>query len=196
MPVLVLVKHSLPEIEPAVPSREWHLSEEGRARSRILAEKLDQYDLDVIVSSNEPKAIETAGISARRLNVPVEVIKGLHEHERSNVGFLEKERFEPSIARFFSRPTELVFGEETADAAYDRFSKAVHGLSDRFMQANVALVTHGTVLSLFVSRTSALEPFSTWKRLGLPSFIVLSRPGFGLVETCWSVADTGPRAVE
>ena len=196
MPVLVLVKHSLPEIDPAVPSREWRLSEDGRARSRILAEKLDQYDLDEVISSNEPKAIETAEILASVLDIPVEVIKGLHEHERSNVGFLEKECFEQSIARFFARPAELVFGEETADAAYDRFSKAVHGLSDRFPQANMALVTHGTVLSLFVSSTSGLEPFATWKRLGLPSFIVLSRPGHGLVETCWSVADTGPRTVE
>ena len=196
MPVLVLVKHSLPEIDPAVPSREWRLSEVGRVRSRILAEQLDQYDLDEVISSNEPKAIETAEILASVLDIPVEVIEGLHEHERSNVGFLEKERFEQSIVRFFSRPAELVFGEETAEAAFDRFSKAVHVLADRFMQANVALVTHGTVLSLFVSRTSGLEPFATWKRLGLPSFIVLSRPGFGLVETCWSVADTEPRAVE
>ena len=196
MPVLVLVKHSLPEIDPAVPSREWRLSEEGRARSRILAEQLDQYDLEVIASSNESKAIETANISACRLNVPVEVVEGLHEHERSNVGFLEKDRFEQSIARFFSRPAELVFGEETADAAYDRFSAAVHGVSDRFPQTNMALVTHGTVLSLFMSRISGLKPFATWKQLGLPSFIVLSRPGFGVAETCWRVEDAGPRAVE
>lgn len=196
MPVLILVKHSLPEIDPAVPSREWRLSEEGRVRSRILAGLLDQYDLDVVFSSNEPKAVETASTSARRLHVPVEVVEGLHEHERSNVGFLEKDQFEQSIARFFSRPAELVFGEETADAAYDRFSEAVNGVSDRFPQANVALVTHGTVLSLLVSRALALEPFATWKRLGLPSFIALSRPGFDLVETCWRVEGTGPRAVE
>ncbi len=196
MPVLVLVKHSLPTIHPSVPSREWRLSEEGRVRSRILAEKLEQYDLDEVISSNEHKAIETAEILKSVLDIPVEVVEGLHEHERSHVGFLEKDHFEQSIARFFSRPTELVFGEETADAAYDRFSKAVHGLSDRFPLANVALVTHGTVLSLFMSRASALEPFPTWKRLGLPSFIVLSRPGFGLVETCWRVEGVGPQAVE
>lgn len=196
MPALVLVKHSLPTIDPSAPSREWRLSDEGRVRSRTLAEQLVQYDLDAVISSDEPKAMETASISARRLNVPVEIVEGLHEHERSNVGFLEQDHFEQSISCLFSQPAELVFGEETADAAYDRFSKAVHGLSDRFPQANVALVTHGTVLSLFVSRVSALEPFATWKRLGLPSFIVLSRPGFGLVETCWRVEGAGPRAVE
>ena len=187
MPVFVLVKHSLSEIDSEVPSREWRLSEEGQVRSRILAEKLGQYDLDVIVSSNEPKAIETASISARSLNIPVEVVEGLHEHERRNVGFLEKECFEQSISRFFSRPTELVFGEETADTAYNRFSKAVYGLSDRFPQANMALISHGTVLSLLVSRVSTLEPFALWKQLGLPSYVVLSRPDLNVVETCWNV---------
>ncbi len=43
MPVLVLVKHALPEIGPAVPSREWHLSDEGRLRARMLAKKLERH---------------------------------------------------------------------------------------------------------------------------------------------------------
>lgn len=195
MQTLILVKHSLPDIDPTVPAKEWHLSEEGRVRSQILAEKLVQYDLDVIVSSIEPKAIETAEIVARFLKIPVEIVEGLHEHARSNVGFLEKERFEQSIGSFFSQPTELIFGEETADKAHDRFSKAVYGLSDLFPQGNMALMTHGTVLSLFVSRIAALEPFDLWKHLGLPSWILLSRPDFGVVEICWSVEGRNTRAV-
>ena len=187
MPVFVLVKHSLPVVDSAVPSREWRLSEEGQVRSRILAEKLGQYDLDMIVSSNEPKAIETASISASRLNVSVEVVEGLHEHEHRNVGFLEKDRFEQSISRFYAQPAELVFGEETADTAYKRFSKSVKGLSERFPQENLALITHGTVLSLYVSRITQQDPFAMWKQLGLPSYVVLSRPDFNMVETCWKV---------
>ena len=185
--MIILVKHSLPEIDSTVPANEWHLSSEGRDRSRVLAEKLGPYDLDMILTSIEPKAKETAEVVANHLEIPVEVVEGLHEHERRNVGFLEKERFEQSISRFFSRPTELVFGEETADTAYNRFSKAVYGLSDRFPQANMALISHGTVLSLLVSRVSTLEPFALWKQLGLPSYVVLSRPDLNVVETCWNV---------
>ena len=195
MPVLILVKHSLPVVDPAVPSREWRLSEEGQVRSRILAEKLGPYNLDMIFSSNEPKAIETARISAHRLNVPVEVLEGLQEHERRNVGFLEQECFEQSISRFYAQPAELVFGEETADTAYKRFSKSVDGLSERFPQANLALITHGTVLSLYVSRITCQDPFAMWKQLGLPSYVVLSRPDFNVIETCWNASDTQSRNV-
>ncbi len=196
MQTLILVKHSLPEIDPSVPAREWRLSEEGRRRARKLGENLGRYDPNVIGSSIEPKAIETAGIGAGVLNVPVEVVEGLHEHERENVGFLEKERFQQSIRRFYEQPADLVFGEETADSAYDRFSKAVYELSDRFPRVNMALVTHGTVLSLFLSRISELEAYALWKQLGLPSWVVLSRPGFDVVEICRSIGDGGSSGAE
>lgn len=194
MSVLVLVKHSLPLVDPGVPAREWRLSDEGRVRSRILGEELDRFDLDLVVSSDEPKAVETAEIAARVLNASVEIVEGLHEHERCNVGFLEKERFERSVERFFCRPADLVFGEDTADEAHDRFSKAVNGLSDRFRCEKIAIVTHGTVLSLFVSRISELEPFALWKRLGLPSWVALSRPDFRVVEIRPAIGAGAPRA--
>lgn len=182
MQTLILVKHSLPQIDPSVPSREWRLSCEGRRRARKLGDRLDRYNLDLVASSTEPKALETAEIAAGALDVPIEIVEGLHEHERANVGFLKSERFERSIERFFSRPKDPVFGDETADQAHDRFSNAVNGLSDRFRHKNIAIVTHGTVLSLFVSRISELEPFALWRRLGLPSWVAMSRPDFRVVE--------------
>ena len=194
MSVLVFVKHSLPLVDPGVPARKWRLSDEGRVRSRMLGEELAGYELDLVVSSDEPKAVETAEIAAGALDVPIEIVERLHEHERATVGFLEKERFERSVERFFCRPAELVFGAETADEAHDRFSKAVNGLSDRFRCEKIAIVTHGTVLSLFVSRISELEPFTLWKRLGLPSWVALSRPDFRVVEIRPAIGAGAPRA--
>ena len=76
MQTLVLVKHSLPEIDPAVPAKDWHLSEEGCVRSRILGEELDRYDLDLVISSIELKAMETAEIVSGLLKVPWKLSKG------------------------------------------------------------------------------------------------------------------------
>ena len=191
MQTLILVKHSLPKIDPSVPAKDWHLSEEGCVRSRILGEELDRYDLDLVISSIELKAMETAEIASGLLKTPMVIVEGLHEHDRSNVGFLEKERFEQSVSHFFARPADLVFGEETADSAHDRFSKAVYELSDRFPRVNMALVTHGTVLSLFLSRISELEAYALWKQLGLPSWVVLSRPDLGVVEVCRNIGEGG-----
>jgi hypothetical protein len=48
-------------------------------------------------------------------------------------------------------------------------------------------VAHDTVISLYVARIAGLEPAVLWKRLGLPSFVVLSLPDLELVEVAESL---------
>lgn len=182
MPKLILVKHSQPQIDPLVPAREWHLSEEGKLRCRSLADRLAGYEPGVIVASMEPKATETAQIVAERLGMPFEVAEGLHEHNRSNVAFYSPQAFDAAVAAFFQKPGELVFGRETALQAQERFSSAVEGVLEKYVDENVVVVAHGTVITLFVAAHATLEPFAFWKQLGLPSFVVMSRPGLELVE--------------
>ena len=86
------------------------------------------------------------------------------------------EEFEAEVARFFARPRELVFGSETADQAHRRFAQALSPLLDGCDEETVGVVTHGRVLTLFVTRTLGLDPFPFWKRLGLPSFAVVAWP--------------------
>ncbi len=178
---LVLVKHSLPEIVPAVPASQWQLSEAGRPRCKALAARLSAYDPPIIFSSTEPKARETASIVAHLLRKPLQSREGLHEHSRAGVAYLSSDEFEGRIADFFARPDEPVFGEETADQSYERFARAVGGIIEEHTKGNVAVVAHGTVISLFVARKTGLEPFPLWQRLGLPSYVVLSLPNFELV---------------
>jgi broad specificity phosphatase PhoE len=172
MSKLYLIKHAMPELDPNVPAPDWRLGARGRALSELLAQKLGAYPLDVIVSSVEPKAIETAQIVAARLSKPHEIAEGLHEHERRNEPFTTREEFEARVAEFFSKPNELVLGNETANQAHARFANAVDRVIEKHPQKNIAVVAHGTVISLFVARTQA-SPFEFWKRLGLPSIVVL-----------------------
>ena len=174
---IILVRHSAPEIEPSVPAREWHLSTAGRQRCKGLAEALRPHQPTRIATSNEVKSIETAELVADELAIPWFTSEDLHEHDRSNVGFLPSEQFSASIARFYEQPTQLVFGRETAEQAYQRFAGGVADVIQQYPDDTIAIVAHGTVISLFVARTTGVEPLPLWKRLGLPSFIVLSLPG-------------------
>jgi broad specificity phosphatase PhoE len=179
---LILVRHSSPEIVPALPASRWSLSETGRRRCRPLAERLMVHSPDVFVTSTEPKAIETGQIVAELLGKPCQTADGLHEHDRANVRFESREWFEAQVAGFFAAPEQLVFGGETADQALQRFARAVAGVTGRYPTQNVVIATHGTVLTLFVARAAGLEPFPFWKRLGLPAFVVLSRPALRLLD--------------
>ena len=172
---LILVKHSLPEIQEELPAREWKLSDEGRIRAGRLAERLIEYRPDLIVSSIEPKARETAEIISEKLRVEFQVMEGLHEHDRHATPYLSKADFQQSIQEFFANPAVLVFGSETADEARQRFAGAVHSILESHKNETVVIVAHGTVISLLVSRLTGLSGMSLWKELALPSFLVLDR---------------------
>lgn len=179
---LILVKHSLPQIIDHVPAREWRLSEEGQVRALHLSERLKQYQPEVIVSSMEPKAQETAEIIARKNNLEFHIVDGLHEHDRSKTSFLAKDEFEIAIREFFENPDVLVFGSETANQCYMRFHRAVYSVLNNHGSKTIVIVTHGTVLSLFVSRFAGISGLDLWNELGLPSFVILDMESSTLVE--------------
>lgn len=186
---LILVKHSLPEIVSTRPAKEWLLSELGRFRCKALSQMLKVYSPDLIVSSVEPKAVETAQIIASQINQPLRVCEGLHEHDRTGVNFLSKEQFEANVNDFFMHPDEWVMGRETAHQACERFSNALASVEKAHPDKNIVVVSHGTVITLFVEKYNRMDPFSFWKKLDLPSFVVLSLPQHQLVTTVETIKD-------
>ena len=190
----VLVKHSMPEIEPDKPASDWKLSEVGRRHSELLASKLKEYSPDVIWSSREPKAIETAEIVADEFGVPVKIADGLEEHHRENVPFLSsKEEFEGAIERFFLCPDRLVLGRETANQARDRFAAAIDEVIDAG-QADSIVVTHGTVVTLYLASVAGVRRMDFWRRLGLPSYVVLTMPDMSIRSIVDDVTEVEPSA--
>jgi broad specificity phosphatase PhoE len=170
---LILVKHSLPEVVESLPAREWKLSDEGRVRAQRLAKQLSRYQPEVIVSSVEPKAIETAEIVANSLRLVSHVMDGLHEHDRSKTPYLSSDEFKSTICEFFEKPDMLVFGSESANQSHERFYQAVHSVLNSQKDKTIIVVAHGTVISLFVSRLIGVSDFSLWSELGSPSFVLI-----------------------
>jgi broad specificity phosphatase PhoE len=180
---LSLVRHSLPEFVAGVPASQWRLSAEGRRRCVWLAGRLSAHALAVIITSEEPKAVETGQIVARILDLPCESAPGLHEQERGVVKEIgDQDEFRAQVARLFERPDELVMGCETADQAHARFATAVDRVVAQHASGNLAIVSHGTVMTLLIARANGLDPLPFWRGFGLPAFVVLSLPGLRLLE--------------
>lgn len=172
MTKLILVRHSAPLIDPALPARDWVLSAEGQAAAAALAMRLVDRGIGAMISSDEPKARQTGEAIAAALQMPLALDKDLREHERVNVGYLPRSEFEAGIARFFARPGELTFGDETADQVFSRFSAAVKRGMERH-GGTLALVTHGTALTLYLARQTGIAPLPFWHSLTLPMAIEL-----------------------
>jgi broad specificity phosphatase PhoE len=170
---LILVKHSLPAIVETSPARDWILSGEGRARARQLAELLPAYQPELIACSVESKARETASILAKGLGLPVHIVEGLHEHDRSSSPYYSAEKFQALVRKFFEEPDSLVFGSETATESLARFRAAIEAARKFCDRENLIVVSHGTVIALYVSWLTGCDGYSLWQELGLPSFVVL-----------------------
>jgi broad specificity phosphatase PhoE len=171
--VLILVRHAQPQIDPATPAPQWALSAEGRLAAAALADRIARFAPRAAVASPEPKALETARILAAPLGLAVDVDGGFAEQYRPDLPFGSRDAFEARMAAAFAEPTVALFGGESADAADARFVAAL----TRHMARPLLVVTHGTVLSLYLSRSLGLEPFPLWKSLALPEAFILDSEG-------------------
>ena len=177
---LILVKHASPFVMPGTPPQRWRLSDQGRESCIPLAEALRAYGPAVIVSSDEPKAQETAQLVAEHLKLASQTAEGLHEHDRSNVPHMRSGEFISHMELFFRRPRELVLGRETAEQATQRFEAGVEEVLKTHPSGNVTIVSHGTVIALFIARHGGENAFALWRKMGLPSLVALSLPGYAV----------------
>lgn len=183
MPKLILIKHARPEVIESIPSEQWKLSERGKQSCIPLADKIAPHSPQIIVSSTEPKAIETAELVGARLNIPHETAQDLHEHDRSNVPHMRSGEFISMMELLFRRPDEVVLGQEAADDAESRFAKALKDVLEKHAnQSCIAVVSHGTVLALFLAQYAKRPAFELWRQLGLPSFAVSELPEYRVME--------------
>lgn len=186
MNTLVLIKHAMPAIDEGLPASAWHLSEEGRDKCEALSRYLSTYFPAKIFSSEEPKAFETAQLSTSNYSSNQIITDWrLNEHFRETYKFQDQSKFKSHVQGFFEFPDKLIFGEETADHAYTRFSEVIDEIiMNRNPAYNSLVFSHGTVISLWVSRTMRIAPFPLWKKLTLPSIIAVKPdypPDFELV---------------
>ena len=163
--MLLLVRHSVPTVDRGRAAEEWRLSEEGRRRCGPLGERLAAYEPQLLLSSPEPKARETAELVAPPLGLEVQVDERLRETARRTVGWLEREKLQHGIAQLFARPDEVVYGEESANDALARFAAAVDGLED------AVVVSHGTVISLYAAARTGRDAYELWRGLELPDVL-------------------------
>ncbi len=175
---LILVRHAAVQIDSSIPSHQWPLTEDGRSAASQLAYKLQPYQPARIITSEEPKAQATGAALAEVLHLPIQTAPGLHEHDRRGATFFEsKADFETAVANFFAHPEELVFGRETAVAATTRFTQAVNRELQANPETNLAIVAHGTVLTLFICQNNPeLSPWEFWQSLTMPCAFILSLP--------------------
>lgn len=181
---LIFVRHAMVMRNQKQPAHLWELSTDGRFQAQQLAPHLTPYHPTRVITSHEAKAQQTGQIIAQELHLPWETTSGLQEHNRRDVPYFEnKEDFETAVAKFFAQPDTLVFGRETANEARTRFATAIQQQIATYPHDTLIIVTHGTVLTLFLCQHNpSLDPFTFWQTLPLPWAGTVTLPKFLLID--------------
>ena len=186
MTTLVLVKHALPVFEMSWPPREWQLSAEGALQSKQLAGRLRAFVPLRLVTSTEPKASSTGQVIAAELGLQVSAVDGVQEFDRPASPWRSKADRERENAAIFDDPAQRVLGAESGRDALDRFSAAIRAELDRTAEQSLVVITHGTVIALFVAAHNPVNAFELWRDLDCASFVVLDGRSFSLREVVLS----------
>jgi broad specificity phosphatase PhoE len=137
------------------------LSERGRRQAEKLADRLADLPIAALYTSSLKRALETAHIVARALNLPLTVDERLGEY---GVGDLEgltieeiKERY-PSIYQGWQETTRWIPlpGEEERTVFAQRVRAAMADIVASYPDDTVAVVTHGGVLGIFLAELLGL----------------------------------------
>lgn len=180
---LLLVKHSNSNHNPHQLSHEWGLTDEGIKRCQPLATHIAPYKPRRLFASTMQKAQHTAQLVSQELdNIPIIENPHLEEHSRkSNAPYGSNETFHRLVRQMFEQPDMLIFGDETANQARQRFSEGVEAvLKQTDPDENIVIIAHGTVNALFTAQHNTIAIYDLWIRLKLPSIIVLDLPSFTL----------------
>jgi broad specificity phosphatase PhoE len=162
---LVLVRHAAVEPVDGVPPDRWVLTQEGRAAAARLAGWHGFRDVGLLASSPEPKALGTAAPIAHAAGLEARVEPDLREVERPAQRVLDRGDFVALTGAYLAG--EPVEGWEPAADARRRVTDSVERLLAA-ASGDVAVVSHGLVLGLFLGSTVA-----EWERIELPAVAVL-----------------------
>lgn len=182
--MLILIRHSISQPQPGLSAHQWALTDEGRLKCVKLAERLHPYALRQIYSSDEPKAVNTAELLRQNLDLPlVQIDTELCETRRATAPYYDSpQAFQAAIHAAMLQSDQLLYGEETFQNARERFSTALHRIIDQHPDQTVGVVSHGTVLSLFLAPLMKRDVFDLWQAWTMPAFVVLSTPDLNVRE--------------
>lgn len=179
---LVLVRHAQPEMRADRPASRWTLAPRGREQAAETAGRIGAHRPGIVASSPQPKAVETARILGAARALEPRIVAGLEEHARATVPFFpDPADFRAAVLAMLSRPDERVFGEESAAESLRRFRTALEALMAA-EAGNVAVVAHGTVISLWLSTVIDTPAREIWTSLGFCGFAAIDWPRGRLIE--------------
>jgi broad specificity phosphatase PhoE len=166
MPYLYLIRHPRTHVDPTRPPHEWQLSEQGRAQVKALAAASFWQQVTGLYSSDQPKAMGAAGTIGAQHQIPVGSLAGLAEVSRGHEVYHSAGDYDKILGQFFAFPDHAIAGWERGTDALRRFANSVNYIINQHPNQSIALLSHGTILTLYTAMLDQHPPtLARWRSI-------------------------------
>ena len=184
MTQLYLIRHARTQMMGDAAER-WPLSEKGRRDAGILARRDFWRQIDMVFSSPEPKALQTAEPAARRWGISLEIADCLHELRRPRL----VQDYQKTVEYLFAHPEASIADMEPASQAADRITRCLKELVAAHPKQTLAAVSHGLVLTLFLAQLEGRWPTGVeWQSVPFTGLIIVDTNTWKPVENWLNVS--------
>lgn len=158
------LRHAETEKNPNIPAVKWSLSKNGLMQAEKISKNEIFNNIDVIFSSEEEKAFQTAEPIAHKLGKKIVRMPEFNEVKRGD-NFLTKEEFEKLKREKLEDLDCKKDGGESGREAIERFESAIKNINDAHSEKNVLIVSHGTILALYFAKMTGNFPdiYQRWQ---------------------------------
>ncbi len=134
------------------------LSENGILQAELVANALAKREFDILISSDLERAVETAKIINKQLQLPFEYNANLRERSFGKVegmSFAEiNQQYPVEFHRYKQRDPKFAFtGGESIEQLFKRVTTEIEAIANKCMDQKVLLVSHGLVLEMMMYKT-------------------------------------------
>jgi len=164
---LILVRHAQSAPDPALPERDWPLSETGVRQAADLAPVLAELGVEALASSPYLRAIETLRPFAQASGLQIAVDDDLGERKLG--GWMpDPADVEAAVRQMHADLDFQLEGGESGRACVARFEGALARIAAANPDRTVAVGSHGGVLSHLIARQGVALPDAFWRRIRNP----------------------------
>lgn len=169
--ILYFLRHAETEKNPNIPAIKWSLSTLGMGQAKKTAESGFFKDLDVVISSGEEKAFQTAKPVAESLGKEIIRMTEFNEVKRGDK-FLTKEEFEKLKHEKLEDLDCKKDGGESGHEALTRFESGIDKINKLYSGKNILIVSHGTILALYFAKITNdfANIYKRWQATGFCSW--------------------------
>ena len=147
---LIFLRHAETKVDENSVISKWFLTEKGKKEAITLLNSEFFDDIDLIITSDEEKAYQTAYPLSKRLHQEIIRDKNLNEIIRDNGVFLKnKEEYTKILKLCVGNRNQSYNNWEPANHALTRFSKRIQEINSQYSNKKIMIVAHGVVINLY-----------------------------------------------